>query len=355
MHKVKVGYIGWLAYDATEFSQPYAICDVNVEKLQKFAAEHPGVKVYTDYRAMAEDPALDVVIISTPNWLHCEMSCLFLAKGKHVFCEKPMGVNRREMNRMLVAQRRSGRQLAIDFEMRASGATQHVKNLLDSKELGELRGIEFVHHRGAWLAEGSMLWRVDPAKSGGLFFMEPCHEVDFIRWLSGEITHVQSFKIPNTLVQYPENMPDNVCSHLFFANGMQATISTSFSLSHWDAKLEEYDEKGHDMFFVFTGTKGACRLNCINNQLLVVKYAPYPPGVKGVKPTFDRLERFPDSKSFHDIEANRLAFIRSCAEGKPHLQDAYDAWRTHCVCLAAEKSALCGFRRLKVDYTDPGE
>jgi hypothetical protein len=176
-----------------------------------------------------------------------------------------------------------------------------------------------------------------------------------MRWLTGEISHVQSFKMPNTLAQYPENMPDNVCSHLFFENGVHATISTSHCLSHWDAKLDEYDAKGHDMFFVFTGTKGACRLNCISNQLLVTKHAPYPAGANGVKPTFDRLETFTDSQSFHDIAGNRLAFIRSCAEGRTHLQDAYDAWRTHCVCLAAEKSVLTGFRKLKVDYSDPGK
>lgn len=350
--KLKVGYIGWLFHDETPFCVPYAVCDVNAPKLQDHVKKHPGVKVFTDYRALAADSEVDAVIISTPNWLHCEMTEAFLGKGKHVFCEKPMGVNRAEMNRMLRAQRKSGKQLAIDFEMRASEGCQRIKKIVDSGELGAMKGIEFVHHRGGWLAEGNNIWRTDPARSGGLYFMEPCHEVDFFRYLMGEITHVQSFKMPNVLPQYPANMPDNVCSHLFFESGAMGLISTNHSLSVHTAKLEEYNDQGHDMFFVLTGDRGGLRMDCINDKILVVKYAEYPKGSHGRRVEFDRSERVDGGKSFHDIDANRLAFLRSCAEGRPHLQDAYSAWRTHAVCLAAEHSALNGFQKIAVDYSE---
>jgi predicted dehydrogenase len=349
--KIRVGYIGWLSHDETPFCTPYAVCDVNEAKLREYVAQHPGVKTFTDYRAMAADPNLDAVIISTPNWLHREMTVAFLEAGKDVFCEKPMGVNRGEMNAMLRAQRRSGKQLAIDFEMRASLGCLRVKEILVAGELGTPKGIEFVHHRGSWLAEGNNIWRTDPSRSGGLYFMEPCHEVDFFRFLLGEITAVQSFKMPNVLPQYPANMPDNVCSHFFFASGAMGLISTNHSLSVHTAKLEEYGDKGHDMCFVITGDQGSLRMDCIAEKILVVKYAVYPPGSYGRRVEFDRIERMDSSHSFHDIDANRLAFLRACAEGRPHLQDAYDAWRTHAVCQAAEQSALNGFQKLAVDYS----
>ncbi len=351
MKRINVGYIGWLSHDVNDFCRAHSVCDVNEEKLRGYASKHPEVKTFTDYRKMAEEPELDAVVISTPNWLHCEMSELFLSKGKHVFCEKPMGVNRSEMDRMLAAQRKSGRQLAIDFEMRASSACRRMKEIAASGELGGLKGIEFIHHRGGWLAEGNMIWRTDPARSGGLYFMEPCHEVDFFRWIMGEITHVQSFKTPNVLTQYPENMPDNVFSHFFFEGGAIGHLSTTHSLSVFTAPLDKYDELGHDMCFVVTGDAGAMRLDCIGEKLLVVKFAEYPKGTHGKRVELDRIETFKGSDSFHDIEGNRLAFLKSCAEGRPHIQDAYDAWRTHCVCLAAEKSALNGFKKIKVDYS----
>ena len=353
MKKVNVGYIGWLSYDDTDFSVPYAVCDVNEQKLKDYAAKHPGVKIFTDWKKLAEDPELDVVIISTPNQFHLEMGTAFLRKGVHVFLEKPMGVNRKEMNQLLLAQRKSGKQLAIDFEMRASCGTIRTKEIIDSGELGAMQGIEFVHHRGSWLYEGNHIWRLDRKLSGGLYFMEICHEVDYFRFLMGEITHVQSFKMPNVLPQYGSDFPDNVFSILSFENGSIGTISASHTLSCQNASMEEYNQKGHDMFFVYTGTLGSMRLDCINDKLLVTQFEPYPEGSHGKRVMFKRIEDFHGTNAFHDTDTNRLRFIESCACGIPHLQDAYDAWRSHCVCLAAEESALKGFRKMKVDYTEP--
>jgi len=354
MTRLQVGYIGWLFFDDTEFAQAAAVCEIVPEKVEQYRRKHPQVRTYTDYRAMAEDPELDVVVISTPNWLHCEMATAFLNKGKHVFCEKPMGVNRAEIDRLLLAQRRSNRQLAIDFEMRSSRGLQRIKEICDSGELGRMRGFEFIHHRGCWLAEGSMAWRVKPAVSGGLYFMEVCHEVDFLRWLLGEVTAVQSFKSPNTLPQYEDGMPDNVYSHFWLESGAMAHIATMHALSAWDAKEAEYNQRGHDMVFVITGEQGSLRYDTINNQLLVTRLHPYPAGSHGRKPLFERIETFPDAHAaHHDIQGNRLAFLRALAEGRSHVQDAYDAWRTHAVCLAAEESARTEFRRLEIDYTEP--
>jgi hypothetical protein len=107
------------------------------------------------------------------------------------------------------------------------------------------------------------------------------------------------------------------------------------------------------MFFVVTGTEGALRFDAINGTLLVVRYAPYPEGSGAKKPVFDRVERFDDSRAAHDITANRRAFLRACAEGRPHHQDALDAWRTHVACLAAEDSLRTGSARAEIDYSEP--
>lgn len=72
--KVNIGYIGWFSYDDREFSRPYAVCDINKDKVRDYLQKYPHLKAFSDYRKMADDPKLDVVIISTPNWLHCEMS-----------------------------------------------------------------------------------------------------------------------------------------------------------------------------------------------------------------------------------------------------------------------------------------
>ena len=349
-NKLRIGYIGWLFHDDTPFAQAHSVCDLNAEKVGEYVEKWPGTKGFADYREMAADPQLDAVVISTPNWLHCEMAEAFLKAGKHVFCEKPMGINRAEMDRMLRAQRASGKQLAIDFEMRVSAACLRFQEIVRSGEIGEVRGIEFIHHRGGWVAEGNGLWRVDPRKSGGLYFMEVCHALDFFRFVLGEITHVQSFKMPNVFSHYAPDMPDNMTSHFFFENGAVGTILTSHALSVQHAKEEEYPAQGHDMNFVAYGTKGAMRLDAIHSEILVTRLAEHPKGTNGRIVEFGRTEKITTPNACHDINANRMAFLLACAEGRSHHQDAHDAWKTHAVCLAAEESALNGSPKLAVSY-----
>jgi predicted dehydrogenase len=349
--QLKVGCIGWFTRDETDYATLCAVCDINAEQVDRYVEKHPEVAGYTDYREMAREADLDAVVISTPNWLHCEMACVFLEHDVHVFCEKPMGVNRSQMDRMLAAAQDSDARLAIDFELRSSPGTVRVKEIVDSGEIGELQGIEFIHHRGCWLPEGAGRWRLDPEKSGGLYFMEVCHEVDFMRWLVGEVTHVQSFKTKNVLPQYRKGMPDNVFSHLFFENGKMGHIATGHVLSALNVDSGNHDySTGHDMYFVLTGDEGVMRLDAIRAEIAVMKLADYPPGEQGKRPEIERTEHLSGLGACHDIGANRRAFLKAFAEGTEHVQDAVDAWRTHAVCLAAEKSAIEDSQKIEVVY-----
>ncbi len=123
MQRQKLGVIGWLCYYDNPYGQTVAACDVKPDRLAKFKAQHPDADVYTDYRKMATHPGLTAVIISTPNWHHREMTEFFLNQGIHVFVEKPMGVNKAEIDSIVRTQRKSGKICAVDFEMRVSQAT----------------------------------------------------------------------------------------------------------------------------------------------------------------------------------------------------------------------------------------
>src|SRR6185295_1497137 len=91
MRKLKVGHIGWLSRDEGPDCTTVAWCDISDEKMKRLKLQHPEITMYTDYREMVRHPGLDAVVISTPNWLHCDMACAFLEAGVHVFVEKPMG------------------------------------------------------------------------------------------------------------------------------------------------------------------------------------------------------------------------------------------------------------------------
>lgn len=354
MQKLNIGHIGWLFRDEGPDCATVAWCDVNEIKMKRLAQEQPAITMYADYRRMLDHPGLDLVVISTPNWVHCEMACAFLEAGKHVFVEKPMGITRAEMDRLVLAQKRSGKNLTVDFEMRVSPFAQRMKKLLDSGEIGELRRIEMVHHRGCWLEEGNGIWRARPEKSGGLFLMEPIHSIDIFRFFAGDIAAVQATAGPNVLANY--RLPDNVCAHFFFKSGVLATILTTHTLSAATNDAAKWPLLGHDMSMIFTCTGGTAAVDFLHAKILVNRYEEYPRGARGTRVVFDHIEDYSvqgHSAFFHDITRMRLEFIRRCARGEPPVQDPLDAWKTHLVCLAAEESATTDFRRINLDYTLP--
>jgi predicted dehydrogenase len=354
MTQKRIGVIGWLSEFNNEYARTVAACDTNEARLAAWAKDHPDGLACRDYKEMLA-AKLEAVFIATPNWLHAEMAIFFMRHGVHVFLEKPMGVNKAEIDAVLAAQQQAGVMCAIDFEWRASAGRQRVREIIRDGEIGELHGLELIHHRGGWVAEANGVWRTNPAQSGGLFFMEICHGLDMFRCVLGDITQVQSFSHPNVLPQY-RDMPDNVVSHFWFANGKRGVIVSSHTSSVFNPpSFEKYHELGHDMAVIYLGTQGAIRMDCIRQQLLVVHYAEYHPDAPvGTRVEFRRREDFSHlgMNFFHDIGANQLCFLQALARGEPHHQDTLDAWKTHVVCLAAERSALTpGFPRIEIDYS----
>jgi len=338
-----------------------AWCDINEQKLTTQAQLHPRIETYTDYREMLIKARLDVVMIASPNHCHAEQAIAFLEAGVHVFLEKPMGISVEECDRILAAWHRSGRQLGIDFEVRISPFAKRVQALIGSGEYGELRRIEYFHHQGAWLAEGSCLWRIRPEKSGGLLPECPIHYIDIFRLFAGEVESVQSVAGPNVLPQY--GIPDNVCSHFFFENGILAMMLTTHTHSavprdsrQWRNTAEYMQPLGHDMTMIFTLTRGSIGVDFLKPSIQVHRFEEWPPGSGGMRVIQERVEDYSAlgmMAFFHDCSLMRREFLRRCVEGRPPFQDPVDVWRTHRATFAAEQSALSGGQRIRVDYTLP--
>ena len=359
MRQLGLGHIGWLSRDEGPECRTVAWCDINAKKMADSAAKHPDIRMYTDYREMLNHPGLDAVVISAPNWVHAEQAIAFLEAGKSVFVEKPMGVNKAECDRILQAVKKTGLNFTVDFEMRTSPFAARIRELIDAGKYGKLRRIEFIHHRGCWLEEGNGIWRTRPEKSGGHFLMEPIHEVDICRYFAGEIKAVQTIAGPNVLDQY--RFPDNLCSHLFFQSGVVATLLASHTHSGaipWDEQNDpgKMRRQGHDMNMIFTFAGASIGVDFVHARIMTNIIEEYPKGSGGKRVVHQATEiiRDGDIHAFaHDIAAMRWTFIRRCGAGQPMVQDPVDIWKTHVVCLAAERSMIEDGRRIEIDYSLP--
>ena len=117
-----------------------AFCDIIPERAEKAKAEFgtPDAKVYTDYKELLADPTIDAVHVCTPNRAHSFITVDALDAGKHVMCEKPMAINSAEAQKMLDAQKRSGKILTIGYQSRFRPDAQYLKKECEAGTFGEI-------------------------------------------------------------------------------------------------------------------------------------------------------------------------------------------------------------------------
>ncbi len=138
---IGTGYIAQTMAEALAFvpqARLHAVGSRNSETAKDFAAKYNCLG-YSSYEAVAADPEVDIVYISTPHNLHCENTLMCIAKGKHVLCEKPFAVNAMEVDLMINAARAKGVFLMEALWTRFNPRIIAAKEVLDSKRLGKIK------------------------------------------------------------------------------------------------------------------------------------------------------------------------------------------------------------------------
>ncbi len=121
-----------------ELCEMVAVCDVNPETAKTAAEKYSVGKTYTDYRELLKDPEIDAVSVATPNAYHVEPTVAALKAGKHVICEKPLGMNADECRRMCKAADESGKILQVALQQRFTGAARFMKTYIDGGNMGDI-------------------------------------------------------------------------------------------------------------------------------------------------------------------------------------------------------------------------
>lgn len=147
MKKIKWGILGTggiakkfaEALKAVENSELYAVGSRSQASAESFAREFNVSKTYSSYEDAANDPAVDVIYIGTPHNLHCENTLMSLEKGKHVLCEKPLGINGIEVRKMIAKAKEKKLFFMEALWSRFLPNIIKVKELIDSGEIGKVK------------------------------------------------------------------------------------------------------------------------------------------------------------------------------------------------------------------------
>lgn len=166
-----------------------AACDASPELLERRRADWGIDRTATDYEAICSDPDVDAVIICTPNDTHLSIALAAARNGKHVMCEKPLGLNAQQVRAMYDACRLAEVVHMTAFTYRFAPAMRYLKHLVQSGALGTPR--HFRSQRFLDLPETSWGWRQYHSRAGaGDLFDMTIHRIDFAIDLLGPIRTV---------------------------------------------------------------------------------------------------------------------------------------------------------------------
>jgi len=162
----------------------FALASRDEAKLAEARAEFPGLaKTYRGYEELLRDPAVDAVYIPLPNSLHREWTIRAAEHGKHVLCEKPLGLNAAEVREMTMACAAHGVKLMEAFMYRFTDRTRQVREVLRSGVIGE---VKFVHASFRFLLANPASIKLKPELGGGALYDVGVYPVNFAGLVADE-------------------------------------------------------------------------------------------------------------------------------------------------------------------------
>jgi myo-inositol 2-dehydrogenase/D-chiro-inositol 1-dehydrogenase len=186
--KVKVGIIG-SQFEADIHADSFRIMPEEAEVVA-IASPTPGhaaalakkygiPNVYTDYREMLQQPEIEMVTITAPNRLHCQMTVDIAKAGKHVVCEKPLCMTLEEADRMIETCQKQGVLLMYAEELYFTPKYVKAKEMADQGAFGKVYLVKQCEkHYGP---HGDWFWDVEQS-GGGVLMDMGCHGIAFAWW-----------------------------------------------------------------------------------------------------------------------------------------------------------------------------
>jgi len=196
-----------------EWKVKYSIADRNIYNYENF----------DDIRSNKE---IDILYIVLPNALHAEYVIRGAKAGKHIICEKPMGLSVKECDDMISACKEAGVMLSIGYRLHFEPHHLDVMKMGQSKIFGELTSIHASHGSGD--TEG---WRLDKKLAGGGPLMDlGIYCIQAARYTSGmEPVAVKAKEGAKTKPELFKNIEESLSWEMEFPNGLTALCESSYS------------------------------------------------------------------------------------------------------------------------------
>ena len=161
------------------------VCDVNKENAKAFMDKYcPSANFYTDYRECIKNTTADVIHITTPHYLHKDMTVFALNLNKNVLCEKPLCISYDQLQEVLTAEKNSKAKLGVCQQNRFNQASILLKDAIKNKKIKSAYGNLDWYRNDEYYTLSN--WRGKKDKEGGsVMINQALHTLDIMQWLLG--------------------------------------------------------------------------------------------------------------------------------------------------------------------------
>ncbi|MCE5251344.1 Gfo/Idh/MocA family oxidoreductase [bacterium] len=242
---------------------------------EPFAREYGARRWFRSWKELLGDSEIEAVYIATPVDLHCEQTIVAAGAGKHVLCEKPMGLTPGECDSMISACRSGGVKLGIAYYRHFYPVVARIREIIASGEIGQavtaqINAFEYYDPQPG----GSRYWFMEKARSGGgPMFDFGCHRIEVLLNIFGEVTFARGFI---SRLAFDREVEDTATAFLHFKNGPNAILNVTHASFEFQDTL--------DIF----GTQGSIHVPVLNAGTVTVKTR-----------NGERTEKHPPHTNFH--------------------------------------------------------
>ncbi len=286
--------------------------------------------IHESYEQVLKDERVDIVNLSGPNYVHAEQAIAAADTGRHILVEKPMVLTMEENRALRDAVERAKVKSIVSFVLRWNPMFESLKTFLASGSIGDIFYAEVDYWHGLGPDYRGWEWASKKATGGSSMLLGGCHAVDAMRWfVADEVEEVSAFgNNQKGFFEYDAN----VVAIVKFRSGVIGKTSVLF-----DAKMP------YTFNVDLIGTEGTTRDNRFWAPKLLAGQSSWT-----LFPTTT-----PDSGDVHHhpFDAQINHFVDCIREDKESHCNIADAYRTHELCLAIDRSVEQGGAVVKLPLT----
>jgi predicted dehydrogenase len=259
------------------------IAEIDARTAKRAAARLGFRRSTGDWRELVNDPAVDVVDITTPTAQHREIAIAAFAAGKHVYCEKPLAVTAAEARGLAARAAKTGAVTMVGFNYLKNPIQILARDIIASGEIGEIIDFRGIHAEGYMISPQTPIsWRCSGPRGSGVVADLGSHIISLARFLVGPIVSVcgtldtivrQRPVVPGARRRRRVQADDQARFLVRFAAGCGGTVEASWVATGRTMQLA----------YEITGTKGSLAFTQERMNELQLYTAGQKPGREGYK------------------------------------------------------------------------